>query len=64
MKKFYAVQIGQEDTDCSYGSTVKREAMKMARREAKNNPGMMVRICVCTTESDFCNEIITMQEGA
>jgi len=65
MKKFYAVQIGY-DNDCGTGSTVKREAIKMAN-EYKRNPhydGLQIRIAVCSTESDDVTEEIIIREGS
>ena len=61
-KRFYAVQIGREDTDCSYGSTRKREAISLARKAAKQSPGEEVRICLCTKDDDFCDGIIVIQK--
>lgn len=61
-RRFYAVQVG-DDYSSDYGSTVKREAMKMARQEAKANPGQEVRISLCMTDDDFCDGIITVQEA-
>ena len=63
MKKWYAVQIGS-NFDCDYGSTVKREALAMARREARKHPGVEVRIAICSTDSDFCTDEIIVQQGA
>lgn len=64
MKKFYAVQNGT-DYSSDYGSTVKREALRMARRLMKNeaHDGEEIRICVCTTESDDCLDEIILREG-
>ncbi len=62
MKKWYAIQIGN-DFSSDYGSTVKREALAMARREARKHPAEEVRIAVCTTDSDFCTEEIIIQAG-
>lgn len=62
MKKFYAVQVGK-DYSSDYGSTVKREAFRMARAEAKENPGMQIRISVCTVDDDFCLQEIVIRDG-
>lgn len=62
MKKWYAVQIGS-NFDCDYGSTRKRDALKMAHAEARKNPGEEVRIAICSTDSDFCTGEIIIQEG-
>jgi len=64
-KKFYAVQIGNHDTDCGTGSTIKREAIKMANKY-KRNPaydGEMIRLAVCSTDDDFVTDIIVIREG-
>lgn len=61
-KKWYAVQVGN-DTATDNGSTRKREALAMARREAKANPKERVKLCVCTNDDDFCLDEIVVQEG-
>ena len=40
-KKFYAVQIGN-DYSSDIGSTIKRDALRMAKQEARRNPGKEV----------------------
>ena len=62
MKKFYAVQVGN-DYSSDNGSTVKREAMKMARAAAKENPGMQIRISVCKVDDDYCMQEIVIRDG-
>ena len=62
-KKFYAVQVCEEN-DYETGSTVKREALRMAKAAAKENPLKQVRIYVRTEEDDFCQDIIIVQDGA
>ena len=62
-KKYYAVQVCEEN-DYETGSTVKREALRMAKAAAKENPLKEVRIYVRTEEDDFCQDIIIVQEGA
>lgn len=62
MKKWYAVQIGG-DFGSDYGSTRKRDALKMAHAEARKNPDEEVRIAICSMDSDFCTEEIIIQEG-
>lgn len=64
-KNWYAVQVG-DDYASDYGSTVKREALRMARQEAKKpeNDGIEVRIAVCSTDDDYCREVIVIREGA
>ena len=64
-KNWYAVQVG-DDYVSDYGSTVKREALRMARQEAKKpeNDGLEVRIAVCSTDDDYCREVIVVREGA
>ena len=61
-KKFYAVQVGN-DFSSDNGSTNKREAFRMARAEAKENPGKEVRISVCRVDDDFCEKEIIVREG-
>lgn len=64
MKKFYAIQIG-DNYECDYGSTVKREAIKMANAAKRDhdNDGMEIRIAVCSVDSDFVAEEIIVREG-
>lgn len=61
-KRWYAVQLG-DDLDCGYGSTVKREAMKMANRLAKQYPDEKISICLCREGSDFCEGEIIVRNG-
>lgn len=65
MKKFYAVQIG-DNYECDYGSTVKREAIKMANavKRDPSNAGKEIRIAVCSTDSDFVTDEIIIREGS
>lgn len=63
MKKFYAVQFG-DNFDWDNGSTVKREAIKMANA-MKRDPeydGLEIRIAVI--ENDFCSDEIIIREGS
>lgn len=62
-RRWYAVQVGKEDTDCGCGSTVKREAIKMARAYHKIRPDEQIRIAICTTESDYVTEEKILYEG-
>ena len=64
-KNWYAVQVGSDYTS-DYGSTVKREALRMARNEAKKpeNNGLEVRIAVCSVDDDYCQDEIIVREGA
>ena len=62
-RTYYAVQVGGDPACDNWGSTRKREAMTMARREARENPGVLVQICVCTTDDDYCTDLITVQDG-
>lgn len=62
MKKFYAVQHGN-DYSSDFGSTNKREAMKMARELGNEFPNDEIRISVCTTDDDFCMEEIIVREA-
>ena len=62
MKRYYAVQVGDYYA-CDIGSTVKRNAFRMARRAAKQNPGYEVRIVLCTTDDDFIDDVIYIQRG-
>ena len=57
-RRYYAVQVGDDYTDDSEGSTVKREAFRMARRAVRENPGEEVRIVLRTVEDDYCDGII------
>ena len=63
-KNWYAVQVGSNYASDN-GSTVKREALRMARQEAKKpeNDGLEVRIAVCTTDDDYCQDEIIVREG-
>lgn len=61
-KRFYAVQHG-DNFDSDNGSTVKREAMKIARELHKDYPGDEIRLVFCTTDDDFCEEEIIVYHG-
>lgn len=54
-KRFYAVQHGN-DNACDFGSTVKREARKMATELHKEYPEDEIRVIYCTTEDNFCDQ--------
>ena len=62
MKKFYAVQHGNNYSS-DYGSTNKREAMRMARELAEEFPKEEIRISICTTNNDFCMKEIIIQKA-
>lgn len=64
MKKFYAIQIG-DNYECDYGSTVKREAIKMANAQKRipSNDGLEIRIAVCSTDSDYVTDEIIIRSG-
>lgn len=59
---WYAIQVGN-DYASDYGSTIKRKAFQMAKKEAHKNPESEVRICVCKTNDDFCDKEIIIQHG-
>lgn len=64
-KNWYAVQVGSNYASDN-GSTVKREALRMARQEAKKpeNDGLEIRIAVCSTDDDYCQDEIIVREGS
>ena len=62
-RTWYAVQHG-DNFESDNGSTVKREAYKMARALHKEYPNEEIRIALCTTESDFCDGEIIVYNGA
>ena len=61
-RTWYAVQHG-DNLESDFGSTVKREAYKMARELHKEYPDEEIRIALCTTESDFCDGEIIVYNG-
>lgn len=64
MKRFYAVQHG-DNFDWDYGSTVKREAVKMANA-MKHYPeydGEEIRIAVIDCDIDYCMEELIIRDG-
>ena len=65
MKKFYAVQHG-DNFDCDYGSTVKREAIKMANALKRDHyyDGEEIRIAVVSCDSDYCTGEIIVRNGS
>lgn len=56
-RRYYAVHVGD---DCSEneGSTIKREALRMARRAVREKPNEKVRVVMRTVEDDHCDGII------
>ena len=62
-RTWYAVQHG-DNFESDFGSTVKREAYKMARALHKEYPNEEIRLALCTTESDFCEDEIIVYNGA
>lgn len=61
-KKWYAVVI-DDSGDYGTGSSNKRDAMRMAKREAKANPHSKVEIVVTNEDDDYCIDSITVQEA-
>ena len=61
-KRWYAVQHGN-NFESDRGSSVKREAMKIARQMHKDYPGEEIRICLCREDNDFCEGEIIVFEG-
>lgn len=61
-RRYYAVQVGDYFFD-DIGSTRKREAFRIARREARENPGMEVRVVTRTVDDDFTLDVTLVQEG-
>lgn len=64
-RNWYAVQVGDDYTS-DYVSTVKREALRMARQEARKpeNDGLEIRIAVCSTDDDYCQDEIIVRDGS
>ena len=64
-KNWYAVQVGSNYASDN-GSTVKREALRMARQEARKpeNDGLEIRIAVCSTDDDYCQDEIIVRDGS
>lgn len=61
-RKWYAVQHGNNfDSDC--GSTVKRDALRIANRKHRDYPGEEIRICICRVDNDFCKEELIIFPG-
>lgn len=65
MKKFYAVQHGY-NFDWDYGSTVKREAIKMANGLKRDHDydGEEIRIAVIDCDNDYCTGEIIVRNGS
>lgn len=63
-RRFYAVQWG-DMYDSDYGSTRKAEALKMAKELTRDprHDGEEIRICLCTTDDDYCDDIIIVREN-
>lgn len=61
-RRYYAVQVGDNFFD-DVGSTRKREAFQIARREARENPGMEVRVVTMTVDDNFALDETIVQEG-
>ena len=61
-KRVYAVQHG-DCFECDYGSTVKREALKMAKALHKEYPGEEIRLCLCREDDDYCEGEIIVFRG-
>lgn len=65
MKTFYAVQHGS-NFDWANGSTVKREAIKMANEMKHDHDydGEEIRIAVIDTKYSVCDDEIVIREGS
>ena len=64
-RTWYAVQHG-DNFESDFGSTVKREAFKLARKAHKEYPLEEIRIVVCDTEDGivtYCEDCYTVFEG-
>lgn len=61
-KKFYAVQCG-DDFQSDHGSTVWREARKMATSFHRENPGFEVRIVTCRVDDDYAEDVEVIYYG-
>lgn len=61
-KTWYAVKVGRDDRDYNTGSTVKREALKIAKKYHDEYPDEKILIAVCTTESNYCTDMWTVYE--
>ena len=62
-KRWYAVQHG-DDFASDNGTTVKREAYKLARQAHKDYPGEEIRIVLCRVDDDFAEDEIIVYEGS
>lgn len=61
-RRFYAIQHGY-DFSSDTGSTVKREALKIARFYAKQYPEEEIRVVYCRVDDDFAEDVIIFREG-
>ena len=61
-KRFYAVQHG-DNYDSDWGSTIKREALKLAKQAHLDYPGEEIRISICRENDDTCESEIIVYEG-
>lgn len=61
-KRFYAVQHG-DSFESDFGSTVKREAIKMANQMHREYPGEEIRLCLCREDDDYCEGEIILHAG-
>lgn len=59
-RRYYSVQVGDDWTD-DEGSTIRREAFRMARRKKRANPDEEVRIVLRTVEDDYCDGIFYVE---
>lgn len=59
---WYAVQIGADDNDWSYGSYDEQEALNIAKTAAENNPDWMIRIAVIDQGEDGNADPICIEE--
>lgn len=63
-KRFYAVYVG-DNCDDGYGSSVKREAIKLANAKKRDhaNDGKRIAIGVIDPKDDFCLDTIVIRDG-
>lgn len=58
---WFAFQKDAEDTDCGTGTYYREEAIEWLENQIKAG-NTKARICVCSEESDDCEELITSED--
>lgn len=63
-RRYYAIQVGDDDCDCGYGSYIYDTAWRLAEEQHRIYPNEEIRIVKCREYSDFADGVdIVFKKG-